>query len=189
MRMHETAPATRVYLRKVRSADRREVIERVAEGQSLLNPWISAPATQHAFRHYLKRTHRDDHEGLLVCRRDSDAIMGVINLNNIVRGSFLSASLGYYAMARHAGQGYMQEGVELVKDFAFRELGLHRIEANIQPTNQRSINLVKRCGFVREGYSRAFLHIEGAWRDHERWAAIDPRTTLTATLTTGPIFR
>ena len=175
----------RVYLRRVRSTDRREFVERVVEGQSLLNPWISAPTTPRAFRHYLRRTQLDDHEGLLVCRLDSDAIAGVINLNNIIRGSFLSASLGYYAMARHAGQGYMQEGLELVKDYAFRQLGLHRIEANIQPNNKRSINLVKRCGFVREGYSRDFLHIEGAWRDHERWAAIDARRALTIT----PMFR
>ena len=151
-RMLETGPASRVYLRKVRSSDRLEVIERVAEGQSLLSPWISASTTARDFRHYLRRTQRDDHEGLLVCRLDSDETASVINLNNIVRGSFLSASLGYYAMARHAGQGYMQEGLELVKNYAFRELGLHRIEANIQPTNQRSINLVKRCGFVREGF-------------------------------------
>ena len=182
--MLETSPGARVYLRKVRNADRRELIERVAEGQSFLRPWISAPTSSRDFRHYLRRTQRDDHEGLLVCRVDCDAIAGVINLNNIVWGSFLSASLGYYAMVRHAGQGYMQEGLELVKDYAFRQLGLHRIEANIQPANRRSINLVKRCGFVREGYSRAFLHIEGAWRDHERWAAIDPRDTLT----TKPTF-
>ena len=185
MDLLETAPASRVYLRKVRSADRREVIDRVVEGQSLLHPWISAPTTARDFRHYLRRTQREDHEGLLVCRLDSDEIAGVINLNNIVRGSFLSASLGYYAMARHAGQGYMQEGLELVKNYAFRQLGLHRIEANIQPTNRRSINLVKRCGFVREGFSREFLHIEGAWRDHERWAAIDSRRTMTA----RPTFR
>ena len=183
--MLEIGTATRVYLRKVRASDRRELVERVAEGASLLSPWISAPSTPRAFRHYLRRTQRDDHEGLLVCRLDTDAIIGVINLNNIVRGSFLSASLGYYAMARHAGQGYMQEGLELVKDYAFRQLGLHRIEANIQPNNKRSINLVKRCGFVREGYSRDFLHIEGAWRDHERWAAIDSRKALTVT----PMFR
>ena len=183
--MLEIGAATRVYLRKVRANDRRELVERVIEGESLLTPWISAPSTLRAFRHYLRRTQRDDHEGLLVCRLDTDAIVGVINLNNIVRGSFLSASLGYYALARHAGQGYMQEGLELAKEYAFRQLGLHRIEANIQPNNKRSINLVKRCGFVREGYSRDFLHIEGAWRDHERWAAIDFRNALTIT----PTFR
>lgn len=183
--MLETAPAARVYLRRVRSGDRRELIERVVEGRALLEPWISAPMSPREFRHYLRRTQQEDHEGLLVCRLDTDEIAGVINLNNIVRGSFLSATLGYYAMSRHAGQGYMQEGLELVKNRAFRELGLHRIEANIQPTNRRSINLVKRCGFVREGFSRDFLHIEGAWRDHERWAAIDPRTSMTAT----PMFR
>jgi ribosomal-protein-alanine N-acetyltransferase len=72
----------------------------------------------------------------------------------------------------------MQEGLELVKDYAFRSLGLHRLEANIQPDNHRSLALVRKCGFEREGFSRAFLYLAGAWRDHERWVAIDPRLTL-----------
>ena len=172
-----TAP--RVYLRKVHGSDRGEIIDLARAGRALHDPWISPPRTPHAFRLYLRRTQREDHEGLLVCLQETHEIAGVINLNNIVRGSFLSASLGYYAAARLAGQGYMAEGLNLVKDYAFGELGLHRIEANIQPDNSRSINLVRRCGFEREGASRAFLFIDGAWRDHERWAFVDHRSTMT----------
>ncbi len=113
-----------------------------------------------------------------MCNRADDAIVGVININNILRGSFLSASLGYYAGAPHTGHGYMREGLELVKRYAFQDLGLHRLEANIQPDNASSIALVKRCGFSYEGMSPAFLFIAGEWRDHERWTAYDPRTTL-----------
>jgi len=168
----------RVYLRPVSRRDRHEFLTLMQESVSLHEPWISPPLTPLAFQNYLARTQRDDHEGLLVCIRDTDTITGVINLNNIVRGTFLSASLGYYAASRHAGHGYMQEGLELVKHHAFHSLGLHRLEANIQPDNHRSIALVRRCGFEQEGRSRAFLYLAGAWRDHERWATYDPRPTL-----------
>lgn len=173
-----SARESRVYLRPVTRRDRQEFLALMQQSRHLHEPWIQPPLSSLGFHNYLARTHREDHEGLLVCRRDGDAIVGVINLNNIVRGSFLSASLGYYAGAPYARQGYMSEGLELVKRHAFRELGLHRLEANIQPENAASIALVKRCGFVYEGLSRAFLYIAGAWRDHERWAAYDPRPTL-----------
>ena len=130
------------------------------------------------FSNYLKRVQREDHAGLLVIDRASNAIAGCFNINNIVRGSLLSASLGYYVTAHFAGRGYMREGLRLVVEHAFSHLGLHRLEANIQPENTRSIELVKRCGFAKEGVSPRFLFLDGAWRDHERWTRIDRRTTL-----------
>jgi ribosomal-protein-alanine N-acetyltransferase len=168
----------RTYLRHVEQGDRHEFLELMRLSRHLHQPWISPPLTELTFRHYLARTKRDDHEGLLVCQLEDDRIAGVININNIVRGSFLSASLGYYAGAPFAGRGLMREGLELVKRRAFQDLGLHRLEANIQPDNGRSIALVSQCGFVREGLSRDFLFINGAWRDHERWTAIHPRSSL-----------
>lgn len=169
---------SRVYLRPVTRRDRHEFLDLMQSSRTLHEPWIQPPLSSLSFHNYLARTHRDDHEGLLVCCRHSDGILGVININNIVRGSFLSASLGYYAGAPFAGCGYMREGLEQAKEYAFRELGLHRLEANIQPDNVSSIGLVRRCGFVYEGLSPAFLFIAGAWRDHERWTAFDPRSTL-----------
>ena len=87
---------------------------------------------------------RDErYEPGLVCRREDGAIAGFINVNEIVRGLFQSGYLGYAGVAAHAGQGYMREGLELVLARAFTELGLHRLEANIQPANQASIALVR----------------------------------------------
>ena len=109
---------------------------------------------------------------LLVCRREDGAIAGVVNLNEIVRGAFHSTYLGYYGFAPHAGQSYMAEGLGLVLRHAFRRMGLHRLEANIQPGNRDSRALVRGLGFRREGFSPRYLKIGGRWRDHERWAIV-----------------
>jgi len=173
-----TRTEPKVVIRQVTRGDRAEFLALMQISRSLHEPWISPPLTVRAFDAYLARMNRDDHEGLLVCRHDSAAIVGVINLNNIVRGSFLNASLGYYAGLPYSGQGYMTSGLHAAIRFAFETMGLHRLEANIQPTNAPSINLVKRCGFEKEGYSPHYLYIDGAWRDHERWAIYDRRGTL-----------
>ena len=107
---------------------------------------------------------------MLACRRDNREIVGYFNISEIVRGPMQSAFLGYGAVAAHAGHGYMTEGMQLVLERAFTELRLHRLEANIQPGNSASIALVRRCGFVHEGFSERYLKIAGRWRDHERWA-------------------
>ena len=170
--------ASPVYFRSVAGKDRRELLALAASSRKLHTPWIAPPTTPHLFKIYLRRTQRDDHEGYVICRRDSDEIVGVINVNNVVRGSFLSASLGYYAAQTHAGNGFMRAGLMQVKEHLFGPMGLHRIEANIQPGNLASIALARSCGFELEGLSRNFLFINGAWRDHERWVALDNRASL-----------
>lgn len=113
-----------------------------------------------------------DNCAFLICRLDNDQIVGVVNITNIVLGLFRSAYLGYYVFTGHEGQGLMREGLHAVIRHAFRSLKLHRLEANIQPGNTRSINLVSACGFAKEGYSPRYLKIRGRWRDHERWAIL-----------------
>ena len=121
----------------------------------------------------------EDRPGAVILRRqllemvgEDDAIVGVFNIGAIVRGLFKSAYLGYYALAPHAGAGYMAEGLELALRVAFRRLKLHRVEANVQPDNRRSLALVRRAGFVREGFSRRYVRIGGRWRDHVRMALL-----------------
>lgn len=166
------------YIRPVTSRDRATFLAAMHASRDLHHPWIAPPQNERAFEQYLARLAADDHAGFLVCRADDDEIAGVVNLNGIVRGSFLCASLGYYACIASAGRGYMTSGLKLVVRHAFDEMGLHRLEANIQPSNERSIALAKRCGFRLEGMSPRFLYIDGAWRDHERWAIYDERATL-----------
>jgi len=138
--------------------------------RKLHRPWLQSPITREAYDRLLVRVEDDRYDPLFVCRLDDRAIVGFINISEIVRGLFQSAFLGYGAVAAYAGHGYMSEGLELVLARAFTELHLHRLEANIQPGNTASIALVERAGFVREGFSERYLKISGRWRDHERWA-------------------
>ena len=177
----------RVYIRRVTRHDEQEFVGLMKESTELHEPWITPPTNTALFRAYLRRINQDDHEGFAICLRETEEIVGAININNIVRGSFQSASLGYYVGARYQGMGYMSEGLQLLLRFACQTLGLHRLEANIQPDNMRSQQLVERCGFVREGVSKSFLFINGAWRDHVRWCHVDSRETLTHE--TGNILR
>lgn len=179
----ETESTRRVYLRKVTRGDETEFVALMKASRDLHAPWINPPTNAVLFKYYMQRVTREDHEGFVICLRSDDRILGAININNIVRGSFQSASLGYYIGHNHEGMGYMQEGLQQLLGLACNTMGLHRLEANIQPDNIRSQNLVERCGFVREGYSKDFLYINGAWRDHVRWCYIDPRSTLRTQLT------
>ncbi len=162
----------RVTLRRPVSDDCQDFISLMRRSQSFHEPWCFPPTTEHAFTAYLQSRERENQDGFLICCRQNSAIMGVINLNEIVRGCFQSAYLGYYIGAPYAGQGSMREALMLVIDYAFRELGLHRLEANIQPANIASIALVKGCGFHYEGFSPRYLNICGDWRDHERWTIL-----------------
>ena len=169
----------RVTLRLVTAADQREFLGLVAASAGLHHPWMALAATPQEFQDYLGRFDHVTAEGFLICLRETGAIAGVAHINSIIRGRFQCGSLGYAAFAPTAGQGYMAEGLGLVVRYAFEQLRLHRLEANIQPGNHASLKLIQRLGFRREGYSPELLFIDGAWRDHERWAIT---TTMTGTV-------
>jgi [ribosomal protein S5]-alanine N-acetyltransferase len=171
--------AGRVIVRPVASRDQSEFLDLVAASVDLHHPWMSLPATPQQFHAHLTRYERPDDASLLICVRDTGAIAGLANISNIIRGRFQNGSLSYAAFAPTAGQGYMSEGLALVLRHAFQQLRLHRLEANIQPGNHASLKLVQRLGFRREGYSPGMLFIDGAWRDHERWAITSSMTDIT----------
>lgn len=161
-----------VLLRHPSARDRDELLDRARASRKLHGRWVAAPSDPEAFAAYLRRAQSADVESLLVCRKEDGAIVGVYNIGQIFYGPLCSAYVGYYAFEPFAGQGYMREGIRLVLRYAFGPLGLHRLEANIQPGNEASVALVKGAGFRLEGFSPRYLKIAGRWRDHERWAIL-----------------
>ena len=164
------AAGRRVLIRPPTARDRDELLALMRSSRGFLRPWVEPIASRAAFAAYLRRARLPSERRFLVCRREDSAIVGVINVSQIFHGNFRSAYLGISAGAPFAGKGHMSEGLGLVLRHAFGKLGLHRLEANIQPANRRSIRLVRRAGFRREGFSPRYLRIFGRWRDHERWA-------------------
>jgi ribosomal-protein-alanine N-acetyltransferase len=160
-------------IRPPQPGDCDEFISGVRRSRKLHGSWIQPKATNKSeFAKYLARFSSDRHQGFLVVHRLTKEIIGVININEIIRGAFQNGSLGYYAFEPHAGKGLMREGLALVVKHAFSKLKLHRLEANIQPGNHASIALVKKSGFVCEGLGRRLLKVRGRWQDHERWALL-----------------
>jgi ribosomal-protein-alanine N-acetyltransferase len=160
----------RVYLRSPRASDEDEFLRLVHASRSLHRPWVYPPETPREFAAFVLRSRSPSDRCLLVRRHEDDALVGVYTVSQIARGFFQNAYLGYYAFAPTAGAGLMADGLQLVLRHCFQRLKLHRLEANIQPGNERSKRLAQRAGFSYEGFSPRYLKIGGRWRDHERWA-------------------
>lgn len=162
----------RVVLRPPVEGDRAEFIERLRASVDLHDPWLEPGEPSHWYERLLARNRTETDRSMLVCDADDGSIVGVMNLSQIVMGPFRSAFLGYYAFEPFARRGYMRAAMPLLLRFAFDEVGLHRVQANVQPGNGASVALVRGAGFRREGFSPRYLYIRGAWRDHEQWVML-----------------
>ena len=168
----------RIFLRHPVVSDRDEYTALRLRSRRFLLPWDSTPPgvprgnnyTTAAFDRALASSRLESSLRFLICRGEDEAILGSIGISMIVRGAFQSCTIGYWIGAEHANQGYMTEGLALVLHFCFGTLQLHRVEANIIPTNKPSTALVKRLGFRHEGLAKRYLRINGRWADHVRWA-------------------
>ncbi len=162
----------RVGIRHFTYEDGAEFTARVRESKELHHPWLFPPDSASAYAAYAGRLIEDPTKaGFLICeKQQGGAVAGFININNIVEGGFQCGALGYGAFAHAAGRGLMREGLDLVVGYAFGPMRLHRLEINAQPGNAASIALARSCGFRLEGFSPDMIFIDGAWRDHERWA-------------------
>lgn len=153
--------------------------------RAFLKPWEPSwpvdDLTRSSFKYRVKRYHREIREDLgypfFVFSADGETLLGGVTLSNVRRGVTQSASLGYWMGERHAGKGYMSEAVCVLLPHAFDTLRLHRIEAASMPHNGRSIALLEKVGFQREGFARRYLLIDGRWQDHILFALLtdDPR--------------
>jgi [ribosomal protein S5]-alanine N-acetyltransferase len=162
--------SVRITLRRLACEDRDEFVELVNTSADFLHPWVYLPGTVAEFDKYLNRFDGKTADCIVICDRESGIIAGSVSVNDIIRGPYQRATLGYNSFAPSAGRGYMSEGLGLIVQFAFNEWGLHRLEADIQPENEASKGFASRLGFRKEGYAPGFILIEEVWRDHERWA-------------------
>ncbi len=163
---------TRIRIAPVATADAADLVAANQRNRDHHLPWAEPFTDSRGFEDWCAGTLTGTQVSLIARDTQSGGIVGVLNLSQIFRKAFQNAYLGFYGMAEFAGQGMMTEAVRLTAAFAFTDLGLHRLEANIQPDNIRSVALVRRAGFRKEGYSPRYLQIGGQWRDHERWALL-----------------
>jgi ribosomal-protein-alanine N-acetyltransferase len=176
MRSTWFAVGERVALAKPSRRDGEEYLALVRSSWAFLRPWMVTPPPgwepdDPRFFEFLLRANEGDRSlKCFVRRREDDALIGVVNYNEIVRGPFQNAYLGYWIGAAYARQGYMTEALALALDHAFGPMGLHRVEANVIPGNRASNALARRLGFRREGLSPRYVKIAGRWQDHVRWA-------------------
>ncbi|TVQ58015.1 MAG: N-acetyltransferase [Rhodobacteraceae bacterium] len=151
-----------------------------SDSEAFLRPWEPAWARDHltarAFRERVYWAGRAIGEGrafpLLLVREADGVIVGGATLDNIRRGPAMSATVGYWVGEAHARRGYMTEALTALRDHAFRDLGLSRLEAACLPENAPSRALLERVGFKYEGVAQSYLQIAGRWRTHVLYAAL-----------------
>lgn len=138
--------------------------------------WPSDDLTRSAFRRRIRRyvedLRSDQGYAFLISRSADGKLVGGVTLANIRRGVAQAGSLGYWMGLPYVRQGYMTAAVRALIPFAFATLRLHRLEAACIPTNAASIRLLEKTGFVREGYAREYLCINGTWQDHLLYARL-----------------
>ncbi len=164
----------KVYLRAPAERDWRAYVEVRAASRKFLEPWEPAwPPDALGREAYFRRLNRyaadwrdDVGHSFFIIRNDDDALLGGISLSNVRRGVAQCGTLGYWIGESYARQGYMTEALQLIIEFCFGQLALHRIEAACLPHNEASQKLLRRAGFTQDGYARKYLKIRGEWHDH-----------------------
>lgn len=162
------ARSSRCKLIAASAARQAELAEALEVSREPHKPWMYHGNAEA----YFHRLNKGRTIGFFVIDTTDDALACVINLNEPVGGGFASAYLGYFTVATKMRCGLMKEGLAQVLDYAFFCLNFHRMEANIQPANIASAELVKSLGFRLEGFSPKYLKIGGEWRDHDRYAIL-----------------
>lgn len=177
-----------VYLRPPARADLRDWLIIREQSRGFLEPWEPAwtpdALTGGAYR---RRRRRIDQEwrsgigfGFFIFHNESNALLGGITLANVRHGVVSAANVGYWIGEPHARNGYMSEALQIILDFAFQKLNLHRVEAACLVHNDASRELLLKSGFQQEGRARKYLCIAGRWQDHDTFGILrtDPRPAV-----------
>jgi [ribosomal protein S5]-alanine N-acetyltransferase len=161
-------PSARTIVRPLAFDDASAFVALAKESLYFHRKWIKLPTDPDAFKQYLSGFDGQNAFCFVVC--DGDLIVGSVSLTGIEREPYQRGRLGYGVFEQYAKMGYTSFGLEHAIRFAFDNLGLHRVEADIQSDNEPSKRLIKKLEFTYEGLSRKFIRINNEWVDHERWA-------------------
>lgn len=167
-------------LRLPRFADYRQWYQLRSESRRFLEPWEPTwrndELTESSFRARVVRNEQEFASGqalpLFLFHKPEQLLLGGITIGYIRRGAAQCCMVGYWMGERHAGRGHMLAALKLTIPYIFTGLQLHRIEAACIPDNVRSIRLLEKAGFQREGYLREYLKINGEWRDHVMYSLL-----------------
>lgn len=172
--------AERLTLRLPVHADWRSWSELRNESAAFLTPWEPVWAADHltrrSFTNRVYWAQRAEAQGtalpFLLIRRQDQALLGAITLDNIRRGPAQCGTIGYWIGEQFSRRGYMREAIQSVVHYAFTSLDLSRIEAACLPENAASRGVLEKTGFKYEGVAQSYLQINGRWRNHVLYSAL-----------------
>lgn len=171
--------AGRVGIRLIRRRDARVLEQLLRSNRAWLSPWEATyPGNPGptpgdvSLKPAIKRMRQQFSEGRgvpFVVTYDGE-VVGQLSASDISRGALWSASVGYWIDGAHAGKNITPTAVALAIDYLFVSVGLHRVEICIRPENSASLRVVEKLGLRYEGRRLRYIHIDGAWRDHDSFA-------------------
>ena len=170
-----------IYVRQLILSDAENLLKLLIENKPFFEPF----STDHPANYYSLEKQKEIitsghnpkgnssyHFGIFL--NATDQLIGTISLFHIIRGPLQSATMGYDLDQKNNGNGYTTEAAKMVVDYAFKTLGLHRIEAGVMPHNIGSIRVLEKVGFHKEGIAKQSVKIQGRWEDHQILAIINP---------------
>jgi [ribosomal protein S5]-alanine N-acetyltransferase len=152
-----------------------QILKYFTENKTYLTPfyprWFENLFTEEYWHYQLENNflefiHEQSLKLFIFTKENPTKVIGTVNFTNFIRGSAHFCYVGYSLAEAKQGKGYMTEALKAATQYVFEELNFHRIMANYMPHNQRSGNVLKKLGFVVEGYARDYLLIDGRWEDH-----------------------
>jgi len=171
-----------VYIRPLKTEDAAESLNLQLNNRDFFEKFsmsrntdfYTIEAQTNRIKSYIESMQNDQEYYFGIFKNDDHTLIGTINLFQVLRGSLQSAFIGYFLDKSQNGKGYTTEAVQLIVEYAFNELNLHRIEAGVMPHNIASIRVLEKAGFHIEGLAQKSVKINGKWEDHQMLAILNP---------------
>ncbi|WLR47394.1 GNAT family protein [Halobacillus litoralis] len=171
-----------IYARELKSHDAEQLLQYEKKNRSFFEQFSMVRTddfyTLEGQNNRLETLHKEEEgdKGYFfgIFQKNTDHLIGTVNLFQVIRGSLQSAFIGYFLDQDYNGKGYTTEAVRFLVAYAFDHLQLHRIEAGVMPHNKASIRVLEKAGFHKEGLAKKNVKINGKWEDHQVLAIINP---------------